>query len=106
VIDTDGKDVLCGHQRPVEVLREWLAASESAIRQVAVKSPQVQEMSRRHYEDLRLLLERAEAAQHAEKHPPIRRNRQRTLPKGHRTDRPPRQHGTIRPNWLAKEHPR
>jgi hypothetical protein len=31
VVDQDGNEVACGHQRPIEALREWLAASERAV---------------------------------------------------------------------------
>lgn len=65
VIDNDGKEIPCGYQRPIETLRAWLAASERAVQASADKSPKVQELSRRHYEQLRLTLAHAEAAQHA-----------------------------------------
>lgn len=60
VLDANGDEVLCGHQRPVEAMRAWTESARRAVDRVADKSPQVQEMTRRHYEFMRRMLDAAE----------------------------------------------
>lgn len=65
VVDRDGNEVPCGHQRPIEALREWLVASERALETSSDRSPKVQELTRSHRDQLQRMLEDAEAAQAA-----------------------------------------
>jgi hypothetical protein len=61
VIDADGDEVVCGHQRPVEVMREWTESARQGIERFADRSPKLQEMARNQYEHMRRALEAAEA---------------------------------------------
>jgi hypothetical protein len=62
VFDADGNEACCGHQRPVEAIRQWTESARLAVERVADKSPKVQELTRRHYELLLRSLAAAEAA--------------------------------------------
>ncbi|MFJ5924749.1 hypothetical protein ACIQF6_19325 [Kitasatospora sp. NPDC092948] len=72
VFDRDGNEVLCGHQRPIEAVRQFLAGAETLLHHVeggsVGGSATHQEMARSHYERLRQELAEAEAAREGESH--------------------------------------
>ncbi len=64
VIDADGNEVECGHQRPIEVFSDWTESARQAAERVehsANSSPRLREMTRNHFENMWLELEAAEA---------------------------------------------
>jgi hypothetical protein len=63
VVDADGNEAPCGHQRPLEVLSVWTESARQAVERATDKSLQIQEMTRRHYEQMRRMLDAAEARQ-------------------------------------------
>ncbi|MFE0458763.1 hypothetical protein ACFW1A_05820 [Kitasatospora sp. NPDC058965] len=68
VFDKNGNEAPCGHQRPIEAIREFLAGAEKLLQHVEGRSAMQQEMARTHYERLRQELAEAEAAQEGKSH--------------------------------------
>ena len=66
VVDADGNEVFCGHQRPIEVMRAWTESARQATERAARRSPEVQEMTRRHYDLIRRMLDAAGARETAD----------------------------------------
>lgn len=60
VVDSDGHEVFCGHQRPIEVVQAWADSARQAVERFAGGSPKLQEMARSHYDHMRRILEAAE----------------------------------------------
>ena len=67
VLDENGNDAPCGHQRPIEAIRDFLAGAERMLERVDSMLPNDQDMTRTYYERLRQELAQAEANQ---RHPP------------------------------------
>ena len=65
VFDKNGNEAPCGHQRPIEAIRQFLAGAEKLLEQVNAegRSSMHQEMACTHYERLRQELAEAEAAE-------------------------------------------
>ncbi|MFH8387275.1 hypothetical protein ACH4E7_41275 [Kitasatospora sp. NPDC018058] len=70
VFDKNGNEAPCGHQRPIEATRQFLADAEQLLEHVNTegRSPMHQEMARTHYERLRQELAEAEARQDGKPH--------------------------------------
>ncbi|MFI5642642.1 hypothetical protein ACIA8H_35285 [Streptomyces goshikiensis] len=70
VRDQSGSEVDCGHERPLEVMREWTEAAEAAAQRTS-GSPTLSEMTRGHAEAMRRALTQAEADnEQAQERPP------------------------------------
>lgn len=65
VLDERGREVTCGHQRPMEAIRAWTESARRALDAVADKSPQVQAMAHQHLADMQRALKAAEAREAA-----------------------------------------
>ncbi len=70
VFDKNGNEVPCGHQRPIEAIREFLAGAEKLLEHVNAegRSSMHQEMARTHCERLRQEIGEGEAAKEGRRH--------------------------------------